>query len=103
MGRPGACGGGLIGAQCEDVHARAPALPVLKFLNHATEGKDMFTATHKQTGIETRGIPQDAEAHLLNTSLWCAARVIGGLVDFLVSCPNAVAAESAEFKVTRES
>ncbi len=62
----------------------------------------MFTATHKQTGIETPGIPQDAEAHLLNTSLWCAAAQIASLVDFLVSCPAAVSADSAEFKVTRE-
>ena len=62
----------------------------------------MFKATHKQTGIETVGIPQDAEAHLLNTSLWCAAAQIAGLVDYLVSCPNAVAADSADYRVTRE-
>lgn len=62
----------------------------------------MFTATHKPTGIETRGIPQDAEAHLLNTSLWCAAGQIASLVEYLVSCPNAAAAESADYRVTRE-
>ncbi len=41
----------------------------------------MFKATHKQTGIEFRGIPQDAEAYVLNTSLWCAAAQIASLVD----------------------
>lgn len=62
----------------------------------------MFKATHKQTGTETHDIPQDAEAYLLNTSLWCAAGQIAGLVDYLVSCPNAAAAESADFRVTRQ-
>ncbi len=63
----------------------------------------MFTATHKATGIETKGIPQNAEEHLLQTSIWCAAAQIAGLVDYLLSCPNAVAAESTDFRVTRES
>jgi hypothetical protein len=61
----------------------------------------LFVATHKATGSETHDIPADAEAHLLNTSLWCAAAQIAGLVDYLVRCPNAVAAESADFRVTR--
>lgn len=62
----------------------------------------MFTATHKQTGIETRGIPEAAEEHLLSTSLWCAAAQIGSLVEYLVGCPNAVAAENADYRVSRE-
>ncbi len=62
----------------------------------------MFKATHKQTGIETRGIPQDAETYLLNTSLWCAATQIASLVDYLVRCPNAAAADSADYRITRE-
>lgn len=64
----------------------------------------MFKATHKQTGIEFGGIPAEgAEAHLLNTALWCAARQIGDLVDYLVGCPNAMAADSADYRVTREA
>lgn len=62
----------------------------------------MFTATHKATGQEIRGIPQNAEEHLLSTSYWCAAAQIASLVEYLVSCPNAAAAESADYRVTRE-
>lgn len=62
----------------------------------------MFKATHKQTGQEIKGIPQNAEEHLLLTSYWCAAGQIASLVDFLISCPNAVAADSADYRVTRE-
>lgn len=63
----------------------------------------MFTATHKVTGQEIRGIPQNADEYLLNTAYWCAASQIACLVEFLVSSPNAVSADSAEFRVTREA
>lgn len=62
----------------------------------------MFTATLKVTGQAIKGIPQNAEEHLLQTAYWCAASQIAGLVDYLVSCPAAVSADSADFRVTRE-
>lgn len=64
----------------------------------------MFTATHKATGQEIKGIPGDgAEDHLMVTSYWCAARQIASLVDFLVGSSAAVSADSADYQVTRES
>ncbi|KKL14107.1 hypothetical protein LCGC14_2519070 [marine sediment metagenome] len=63
----------------------------------------MFKAIHKQTGQEITGIPEAAEEHLLKTSYWCAAGQIAALVEYLVGCPNAASADSADYTVKRET